>query len=140
MRANCHAAPQRLALNAGLMVLLMVIAALLPAATIGQELTGPCLDVARQETGTLHVLTLQETRDELPGQECPKPASKPCKRISQISKNLVEKQVAALPGVIFSPPAVAVDFLQPWAGLPSFHITSSLVRRSGITRAPPVSV
>lgn len=77
-------------------------------------------------------------QEDLPARGSHKPASKPCKRINQLAKSLLAKP--AMPPVtllaLFNPPAEPLA--EVWIVLPELPLDSSLVRRSGITRAPPV--
>lgn len=121
------------------MVLLMLLAALLPATTVGQELETPRTPRTEspQAADEFPPIALQAPADELPTRDPHKPVSKPCKRISQLSKNLLEKQAVVVVALEITPPVPADPPTQARAALPVFPLDSLLVRRSGITRAPP---
>lgn len=140
MCTNNHAASRRLVFGAGLVALLMLLVMLLPAATARHDQDEALPDAAAGSSLLAHELHPADNTlsDEVPARDPGKPASKPCKRINQIAKSLLEKpqlvQIALL--ALISPPAnqpVLAMFVAP-----EFPLDSSLVRRSGLTLAPPL--
>lgn len=135
MPANFHLLRHTPALSAGLLAVLVLLAFLvgLPGRV---EAPGWMQEEAQAGLHELHPADAME--DDLPARGTHKPASKPCKRINQLAKSLLAKP--AMPPVsllaFFNPPAEPLA--EVWIALPELPLDSSLVRRSGITRAPPV--